>query len=142
MKHVDRNLLRGPRPTDLELLTDAGIRRVIGLESGLRDFFCDDPVERQQYEDHGIAYYDLSSSIIWPPKDWVVEKFLDLMREQHVPTYIHCYSGVDRTGFLCAVYRMRVQGWTFAEAHKEWVELGRHLHYAWWSRALRKWASK
>ena len=36
--------------------------------------------------------------------------------------YIHCLHGSDRTGFMCAAYRMVVQGWTADEAVEEYTK--------------------
>ena len=38
--------------------------------------------------------------------------------------FIHCQHGKDRTGLLAALYRVKYQGWTPEQAHKEWAALG------------------
>ena len=35
------------------------------------------------------------------------------------PIFIHCAQGQDRTGYICAAYRVLVQGWTVEEAMEE-----------------------
>jgi protein tyrosine/serine phosphatase len=136
---VANNLYRGPRPTDLTILQTAGIKRIISLESGVQDLVHpDQSIERQFPCEFGIAQYDMKSSDFTPPEDWVVHKVIALMVDQ-IPTYIHCKSGVDRTGFVCAAYRMQVQHWTFEAAHEEWIALGRHPWYFLWDSSLKKW---
>lgn len=139
MIQVDTNLWRGPRPTDLQPLQDQVFVRIISLESGVYDLFHADRVEQQFPCEYGMAQYDLKCSDISPPSDWVVLKFLALMKFG-LKTFLHCLSGVDRTGFLCAVYRMRVQGWTYEAALAEWKKLGRHPWYFFWEPALKRWA--
>lgn len=132
-------LWRGPRPLDLNVVKALGVKKIISLESGIYDLFHHDQlIERQFPCEFGMDQYDLKSSDFTPPETWAVDKFLSLMKYPG-PTFVHCLSGVDRTGFMCAVYRMRVQGWTFEAAKKEWITLGRHPWYFWWESSLKKW---
>lgn len=136
---IANNLYRGPRPNDLRLLKDQGIKRVISLESGVYDFFHDDKFEHQSPSDFGMEAYSLRCSDFTPPQDWVIRKVLQLTCDAK-PTYIHCLSGVDRTGFVCAAYRMQMNGWPFTVANAEWISLGRHPWYFWWEYKLKNWA--
>lgn len=50
---------------------------------------------------------------------------------------VHCTHGHDRTGLLCAIYRVRYDGWTTTAAWEEAMALGYHpefigLDRAWW----------
>jgi len=136
------SLYRGNRPKDLNEVKNAGIKRIISLESGIYDLFhADQTVERQFPCEFGMDQYDMKSSDFTAPEDWVVLKFLALVRDEK-PTLVHCLSGVDRTGFVCAAYRMQVQGWSFQQARDEWVNLGRHPWYFIWESKLKKWESK
>ena len=51
-------------------------------------------------------------------------------------TYVHCSHGQDRTGLICAVYRVKHDHWTKAQAEKEMLANGFHkeLHglWDWW----------
>lgn len=139
MLQVHKEIFRGPRPKDLHELRMYGVDTIISLQSGWYQLLNEDKYERQFPSDYGIRHYDLGSSDIWPPESWVVNKCLDLMtQERHI--YIHCKSGVDRTGFICAVYRMQVQNWTFNEAFQEWIAEGRHPWFFWWKRELKKYS--
>lgn len=132
------NLYRGPRPTDLRALKN--IKRIINLESGVYTLLHPDgPVEQQFPCEFGMEEYNMPCSDVSPPEDWVVKKVIALMCDAK-PTYLHCLSGVDRTGFVCAAYRMQVQHWSYDAAVKEWIALGRHPWYFWWGQKLKRWA--
>ncbi len=44
------------------------------------------------------------------------------------PLLVHCLHGSDRTGLVCALYRMGVQGWGAEEAVRELTEGGYGFH--------------
>lgn len=135
--HVDRNCFRGPRPHDLKALAEiCQIDTIIDLESGIYEVV--NGVIPQFPADFGMSYYHIPCSDILPPREDYVAKCLDLMSDAKRRVYIHCLSGVDRTGFVCAAYRMRVQDWSYKEAHAEWLNLGRHPWYFYWNHALKK----
>ncbi len=139
MIKINQEIYRGPRPKDLKTLRRFGIDTIISLQSGWFQLLNEDKYERQFPSDFGIRHYELGSSDIWPPEPWVVEKCLFLMKQERC-IYMHCKSGVDRTGFIAAVYRMRVQGWSYNAAVAEWIDLGRHPWFWWWGRELKKYA--
>lgn len=51
-------------------------------------------------------------------------------------TVIHCEHGEDRTGLICAVYRVTHDHWTKAQAEKEMIANGFHKEelalWGWW----------
>ena len=47
------------------------------------------------------------------------------------PVLFHCHHGADRTGAVCAVYRMVYQGWTHAAALDELLHGGYGFHTVW-----------
>ena len=44
------------------------------------------------------------------------------------PVFFHCRHGADRTGSMCAVYRVVVQGWTKEQAIDEMAQGGYDFH--------------
>jgi len=61
------------------------------------------------------------------PEDSAVERFLDLSKAtQHHPIFVHCLHGMDRTGLMCALYRMHVHDWSYENAYDEMIERGFH----------------
>lgn len=133
--HVDRNAFRGPRPPDLHSLEDFKITTIIDLESGIYELFHG---ANQFPADYGMAYYHMPCSDWLPPPDSYVIKAVTMMAQVNRKTFVHCLSGVDRTGYVCAAYRILVQKWPVDDAIKEWIDLGRHPWFFWWERSLRK----
>jgi protein tyrosine/serine phosphatase len=64
---------------------------------------------------------------ITPPTDDEIRTFLAAVVDPaKQPVFFHCAAGKDRTGTMCAMYRMEVQGWTAEKAHEEMVSFGWH----------------
>lgn len=60
-----------------------------------------------------------------PPTADEVARFLRIVLDpSKQPVYFHCAHGKDRTGTMCAVLRMEVQGWTNAEVYDEMQHFG------------------
>ena len=47
------------------------------------------------------------------------------------PVLVHCHHGADRTGLICALYRMLEQGWSRQEATQEMILGGFGYHPIW-----------
>ena len=47
------------------------------------------------------------------------------------PVLVHCHHGADRTGLICALYRMIDQGWSRDAAVEELVQGGYGFHPIW-----------
>lgn len=145
MIQVAENLFRGPRPKDLRHLKSLGIDTIIDLESGILELFTNDVYERQSPPDYDIKDYHLKCSDIWPPSEWAARRAVEIIKREAAAgrkVYLHCLTGKDRTGFVVAVYRMMVEGWSLEEARREWVLRGRHLIYFWWSYYLAPYARR
>lgn len=139
---VTSTLLRGPRPDDLAELQAIGVKHIINLESGIYEVFHEDKLEQQHPPDFGMTYWDLGCSDISPPEKRNVLKFFEIVGKATTKkeiAFVHCLSGKDRTGFVCAAYRMAAQHWTYDAAYAEWKSMGRHWWYDWWKTELRKW---
>lgn len=68
----------------------------------------------------------------WHPQEKEAVKFLKIVTDKKKgPFLVHCQHGADRTGTMCAVYRIAVQGWTKEEAIKEMTEGGFGFHGIW-----------
>lgn len=140
MIKVDEQLYRGPRPRNLKGIIDLGIKRIISLESGAHEILTDDPYEYVYPSDYDLLHYEIPMNAIFAPTETQV--LIAISKIGPEKTYLHCFSGVDRTGFVCAAYRIKCQGWTFKAAYSEWVSLGRHWWYDPWKWQLRRLAGK
>lgn len=143
MTPFDTYLYRGPRPSLSEVIAGK-FQLVISLESGVYEFFHDDDLESAEHA-NGKLFEMSPMSDFFPPSKLQVGRVLEILKTSQaskIQTLLHCKSGVDRTGFVVAVYRMQVQGWSYSRAHAEWVAMGRHWRYFWWAYWLRKYEGK
>jgi protein tyrosine/serine phosphatase len=61
-----------------------------------------------------------------------IARALAVLREkEHGPVVFHCQHGADRTGVVCAMYRMVEQGWTREAAIRELRDGGYGFHKMW-----------
>lgn len=121
---VSDQLYRGARPDEdaggYERLKELGIGTVINLES----FHS----ESDQVAGAGISGYVHIYTKTWHPEQSDVVKFLLALRNGGGPYFVHCYHGSDRTGMMCAIYRIVVQGWTKEQAVEEMTRGGFGFH--------------
>ena len=65
----------------------------------------------------------------WHPEREEVVLFLRIVMDpKRTPVLVHCQHGADRTGTMCALYRIAVQGWTKEEAIREMTAGGYGFH--------------
>jgi protein tyrosine phosphatase (PTP) superfamily phosphohydrolase (DUF442 family) len=118
-------LYRGAQPTaeGFRELKAMGIKTVVNL----RSFHSD----RDELGDVGLAYEHIYMKA-WHPEDKEVVLFLQIVNDPaRQPVFVHCQHGADRTGTMCALYRIALQGWTRDEALKEMTEGGFGFHEVW-----------
>ncbi|HKQ38823.1 MAG TPA: dual specificity protein phosphatase family protein [Verrucomicrobiae bacterium] len=122
---VSDRLYRSAQPTreGIAKLKDLGIRTIVNL----RSFHSD----RRKIGSAALAYEHLYMKAWHPEKEDIV-RFLRLVSDETTgPILVHCQHGADRTGVMCAIYRVAVQGWTKEEALKEMTGGGYHFHPFW-----------
>jgi len=110
---VSDDLYRGAQPsTDgMRQLEKLGIKTVINLRFILSD--------RNRIEGTGLDYEHINMTT-WNTRTKDVLRFLQIVTDSdRTPVFIHCQHGIDRTGVLCAVYRIVVEGWNKDEAIEE-----------------------
>ena len=119
---VSDTLYRGaqPDPKGLYELVSMGIRTVINARS-------------EDYDSAGLAatkinYMHLPMSA-FNAHDREVIAFLRIVTDKSTgPVFLHCQHGSDRTGLLCAMYRIAVQDWSKAQAIAEMTQGGMGFH--------------
>lgn len=138
---ISGRLIRGARPKSCQDLVQLGCTTIINLQSGAYDLTHSDVYESELPRSFGLNSFKIRCSDITPPTDEQVKQFLHIVNTNSV-TYVHCLHGKDRTGFMCAVYRMRVCGWSYKDAVREMFSFGFHkASYLWWVPFLLKYRS-
>jgi len=103
--------------------------RAIGVETivNLRSFHSD----RDEIGDTGLAYEHIYMKA-WHPEEDDAVRFLQIVANpRRDPVLVHCQHGADRTGTMCALYRVAVQGWSKEEAVKEMSQGEFGFHGIW-----------
>lgn len=121
---VTDTLYRGAQPTaeGMRRLKKIGIKTVVNLRSLHSD--------RDEIGDIDLAYEHIP--MIWHPKEEDVIQFLQIVTDTNrAPVIVHCMQGADRTGVMCAIYRVVVSGWTKEEAISEMTTGGFGYHRIW-----------
>ena len=61
-----------------------------------------------------------------------IVRFLRIVTDKNrQPVFVHCLHGADRTGTMCAAYRVVVDGWTKQQAIDEMTKGGYGFHPVW-----------
>jgi protein tyrosine phosphatase (PTP) superfamily phosphohydrolase (DUF442 family) len=122
---VSDDLYRGAQPTaeGFRQLKAMGVKTVINLRSLYND--------QEKTAGTGLACEEIAM-VPWHAEDEDAIRFLKLVADgSRAPFFVHCYYGADRTGMLCAVYRIAIQGWTKKEAIAEMTQGGFGFHAIW-----------
>lgn len=133
---VSPGLYRGARPSqeDVAELREMGIKTILDLEAGLFSTETDAvKLERDWAAAAGLNFEHVPLGPLGAPRADRVDAALAVLRDPTKrPILVHCKAGVDRTGFVVAAYRVRVEGWTPEQAYEEMVRLGFHGFLFWW----------
>ena len=122
LHRVTENLYRGAQPTaeGMRELHAMGIRTVVNLRKLHSD---EDELGQTPLAHERIKVRTLK------PNEGQVERFLRIVVDSaKTPVFVHCWHGADRTGAMCAAYRIVVQGWSKAAAIEEMRNGGFGFH--------------
>jgi len=122
---VSDDLYRGAQPTaeGMKQLEKLGVKTVVNLQSLHSD--------RDEIKGTGLTYEHINMTPL-SIEDKDVIRFLQIVTDgSRTPVFVHCQHGADRTGTMCAIYRIVVQGWTKDEAVEEMTEGGFGFHSIW-----------
>ena len=122
---ISDSLYRSAQPSaaGMKNLKTMGIETIVNL----RSFHSD----RAEIGDTGLAHEHITMKA-WHPEEEDAVKFLQIVTNpKRGPVLVHCQHGADRTGTMCALYRVSVQGWSKEEALKEMMEGGFGFHRIW-----------
>ena len=122
---VSDDLYRGAQPSEegMAALKEMGIETIVNL----RSFHSDrDEIGEQ---DFGYEHINMKA---WNAEDEEVVLFLKIINDKEkLPVFVHCQHGADRTGTMCAIYRIAVQGWSKDDAIREMTEGEFGFHRVW-----------
>lgn len=122
---INDSLYRSAQPTaeGMTNLVALGIKTVVNL----RDFHSDDdeigslPLKAKRIE---IFTANM--------KEEYVDEFLSIAADTDAaPVLVHCQHGADRTGTMCAMYRIIHEGWSADDAIDEMENGGYGYHSIW-----------
>jgi protein tyrosine/serine phosphatase len=122
---VSDDLYRGAQPDaeGFRQLKAMGIKTVVDLRAEHSD--------RKELRDTGLEYEEIPMHA-WHAEDEDVVAFLKIVTDKNrTPVFVHCQHGADRTGTVCAAYRVIVCGWSKDEAIREMTEGGFGFHKTW-----------
>jgi protein tyrosine/serine phosphatase len=124
---VTTNLYRGAQPTSRGMaeLKVMGIKTVINL----RAYHSDKDELVSAGSDFKQGRFHMKA---WHSEDKDVIRFLKVVSDtNNLPAFVHCEHGADRTGLMCAMYRITVCGWTKQEAINEMTQGDFGFHRLW-----------
>lgn len=135
LHRIDDALYRSAQPDKpgMKALQEMGIVTVVNL----RSFHSD----RDEIKGTSLAYEHIYMKA-WHPEHKEAVRFLRIVTDpKRQPVLVHCKHGADRTGAMCALYRVAVQGWSKEEAIEEMMTGGYNFHTVWknlpeWLRTL------
>jgi protein tyrosine/serine phosphatase len=122
---VGKELWRGGQPHSEGFikLKEKGVKTIVNL----REEPASIAGERAIVQELGLDFVSIPLRPFDIPEDDKVEQFLALMKEAKNHTvFVHCLHGMDRTGLMCAVYRMTAHDWSYRDAYDEMLRFGFH----------------
>jgi len=131
LHQVSANLYRGaqPTPAGFRRLKELGIKTVVNLRSN--------GDEGEDLGSTGLRYESIESKAFTMGDDEAA-RFLKIVSDpQNQPVFVHCRRGADRTGVVCALYRVAVQDWSRAQAVDEMTHGGYGFNSLFFQRLVR-----
>ena len=122
LHRVSADLYRGAQPTaeGMRELKSMGIRTIVSL----REYHSD----TDEIGETGLDVVEIPMAA-WDPEDEHIVRFLQVLGDpKRRPVFVHCQHGSDRTGTMCAIYRIVSCGWSKDEAVREMTQGGFGFH--------------
>ncbi|MFH1717741.1 MAG: tyrosine-protein phosphatase [Planctomycetota bacterium] len=122
---VSDNLYRGAQPSakGMRQLEEMGVKTVVNLRSAHSD--------SDELEGTALTYERIGLTTRGPNTEDVVRFLRIVTDDSRTPVFVHCQHGADRTGTMCAIYRIAVEGWSKEEAIEEMTKGGFGFHSIW-----------
>jgi len=125
LHRVSGDLYRSAQPSKegMKELEKMGVKTIVNL----RSFHSDG----DEMKGTGMGYEHIYMKA-WHAEEKELVRFLKIVSDNNrTPVLVHCQHGADRTGTMCAMYRIAVQGWTKEEAIAEMTKGGFGFHTIW-----------
>lgn len=131
IKVADRRLYRGGQPTKagLKELMKHGIHTVVNLRARNRD-----KKRILQFSSGNMISVHVPMFPFRLQESSIIEFLKIFTKTDKKVIYVHCFHGVDRTGLMCAMYRIIFDGWDKTSAIEEMKHHGFHF----WHRSFIK----
>lgn len=116
---VAPGVYRGAQPAaeGYATLKEMGIRTVINLRTSMS--------EKKAVEAAGMRSIEVPMEMSTDGLKAKVDRVVALMADPaNRPVFLHCRQGQDRTGIVVAAYRLKLEGWSLAEAEAEMHSFG------------------
>ena len=122
---VNDGLYRGAQPTaeGIKELEKLGIKTIVNLRSSHTD--------KGILGKFAIAVEPISTTPLTIREEDVVRFLRIVTDKRRQPVFVHCQYGADRTGVMCAAYRVIVDGWTKQQAIDEMTKGDFGFHSIW-----------
>ncbi|MGP8152849.1 MAG: fused DSP-PTPase phosphatase/NAD kinase-like protein [Smithella sp.] len=135
---ISGNLYRSAQPTEdgIAQLVDPKVGIKIKTIIDLREFHGDAiPIAASKLRIEQVPMNAGEEDLKVIDKD-VIKVMKILSNLKNGPFLIHCLHGSDRTGLMCAMYRIIYQKWTKDKAIDEMVNGGYGFHSTWYSNII------
>jgi protein tyrosine/serine phosphatase len=122
---VNVGLYRGGRPTDagMRYLQSIHIKTDVNLEN-------EPKVVDHEFTLARALGLDLipfpMDAFAYPEASQVAQTLATLTNSANFPAFLHCHYGMDRTGLIMGLYRVKVDRWAPARAYQEMLDFGFH----------------
>lgn len=138
---VDGRLVRGPRlkfDDVYGLSAHYNVKHVVDLEAGYCTLWGMDPDDEQKNVEHfGMRYHPHPLGAFKAPTEEQCRAIMRVLYGTTDRVYVHCHAGVDRTGFIVALYGALRYGRCAHQCWEDALEDGMHLRYHWfWKKAF------
>ncbi|MBX9769865.1 MAG: tyrosine-protein phosphatase [Candidatus Obscuribacterales bacterium] len=120
---VSQDLVRGAQPSykGLVLLKQAGVKTIVNLRNEEKWMKSEKELTRKL----GLKYVSIPLNSFNQIPQEAIDQFLrQALGPASQPVFVHCMLGEDRTGLMCASYRMHHDGWSTQKAFEEAVAYG------------------
>jgi protein tyrosine/serine phosphatase len=114
-RQVSERLYRGAQPREGGIcrLRELGINTIVNLRGPSENTIAEETEARAL----GLNYYNVALPNWGRPEDSHIARVLEIIdTPENGKVFIHCKDGVDRTGMIVAIYRMRHDGWSSYQA--------------------------